>query len=80
MVPARFQSFKPVEGRFPVNADEVAIDQATAQRANLRIGGEMIVAGSVPARAYRIVGILEFGGGESFGAEPPTRGRVLSFD
>ncbi len=32
-----------------------------------RFGQEMIVAGSAPARRYRIVGILKFGGGESFG-------------
>ena len=66
-VPAPFNSFKPVQGRFPVSAEEVAIDQATAQRSNLKLGDRMIVAGSAPARTYTIVGILRFGGGESFG-------------
>jgi putative ABC transport system permease protein len=66
-VPAPFNSFKPVQGRFPVSADEVAIDEATATRSNLKLGSRMIVAGSAPARAYTIVGILRFGGGESFG-------------
>ena len=66
-VPAPFNSFKPVQGRFPVSAEEVAIDQATAQRSNLKLGDQMIVAGSAPARTYTIVGILRFGGGESFG-------------
>ena len=65
--PPRFESFKPIEGRFPLNSDEVAIDQATAERANLKIGQQMIVAGSAPAKRYTIVGILKFGGGQSFG-------------
>jgi putative ABC transport system permease protein len=66
-VPPPFNSFKPVHGRFPVSATEVAIDEATAQRSHLALGQQLIVAGSAPARAYTIVGILRFGGGESFG-------------
>jgi putative ABC transport system permease protein len=66
-VPARFESFKPVQGRFPASAREVSIDQATAERANLKIGEQMIVAGSTVAHRYTIVGILRFGGGQSFG-------------
>jgi putative ABC transport system permease protein len=65
--PNRFESFKAVKGRFPVNADEVAIDEQTANRHNLKLGQQMIVAGSAPARRYTIVGITRFGGGESFG-------------
>jgi len=67
LVPPPFNAFKPVEGHFPENAEQVAIDQDTAERHNLRIGQQMIVAGSAPARTYTIVGILRFGGGESFG-------------
>src|SRR5258708_5562776 len=66
-VPARFESFKPIKGLFPATADEVAIDEATANRANLKLGQQMIVAGSAPAKRYTIVGITRFGGGESFG-------------
>jgi putative ABC transport system permease protein len=65
--PKRFESFEPIAGRFPVNADELAIDQATANRSNLKLGGEMQVAGSAPARRYRIVGIVKFAGSKSFG-------------
>ena len=65
--PKRFESFTTVHGRFPVNADEVAIDEATAKRHNLKLGQQMIVAGSAPAKRYTIVGITRFGGGESFG-------------
>src|SRR5207248_5824107 len=54
--PKRFESFKAVHGRFAVNASEVAIDEATAKRHNLRLGQQMIVAGLAPARRYTIVG------------------------
>jgi putative ABC transport system permease protein len=65
--PKRFESFKAVHGRFPVNAEEVAIDEASAKRHSLELGQQMIVAGSAPAKRYTIVGITRFGGGESFG-------------
>src|SRR3981081_1272097 len=65
--PKRFESFKPVQGRFPLTADEVAIDEQTAKRHNLKLGQQMIVAGSAPAKRYTIVGLTRFGGGESFG-------------
>jgi putative ABC transport system permease protein len=67
IVPSRFESFKPVHGTFPVNASQVAIDEATAQRAGLHVGDQMIVAGTAATGRYTIVGILRFGGGESFG-------------
>ena len=66
-MPARFESFKPVKGTFPTTAQQVAIDEATAERASLKVGERMIVAGSAPARTYTIVGITRFGGGASFG-------------
>jgi putative ABC transport system permease protein len=66
-VPPRFESFAPVIGRRPVAAGEVAIDQATAERASLHVGDEVIVAGSTIAKRYTIVGILKFAGGQSFG-------------
>jgi putative ABC transport system permease protein len=81
--PKRFESFKAVHGRLPVNADEVAIDEATAKRHNLKLGEQMIVAGSAPAKRYTIVGITRFGGGESFGGAgaailtPPEAQRVV---
>ena len=65
--PKRFESFTAQRGRFPVTADEVAIDEATADRAGLKLGQQMIVAGSAPAKRYAIVGIMKFGGGQSFG-------------
>jgi len=65
--PPRFESFTAVHGHFPSSGSEVAIDEATAERGHLKLGQEMIVAGSAPARHYTIVGILKFGGGQSFG-------------
>ncbi len=67
LVPKRFEAFKPVTGRFPVGPAEVAVDQATAERANLKLGQQIIVAGRTAAKRYTIVGVLRFGGGESFG-------------
>lgn len=67
VTPPRFESFVPVHGRFPVTAREVAIDEATVQRANLKLGQQIVVAGTAPAQRYEIVGILRFGGGQSFG-------------
>src|ERR1700733_2844140 len=67
LVPQPFESFKPIEGRFPRGASEVAIDQATSERSDLKVGGAMLIAGRAPAKRYAIVGIVKFGGGESFG-------------
>jgi putative ABC transport system permease protein len=66
-VPRRFESFSPIAGRFPANADEVAIDQATAERAGLKLGQQLQIAASAPAKRYLIVGIVKFAGSQSFG-------------
>ncbi len=65
--PPRFESFSPISGRFPTNATEVALDQATAQRANLKVGDRIRIAGSALAQTYTIVGIVKFAGSQSFG-------------
>jgi len=66
-VPARFEAFKPVRGRFPASASEVAVDQATAERTGVKLGQQIIVAGEAVAHRYTVVGLIRFGGGESFG-------------
>ncbi len=66
-IPKRFESFAPLAGRFPQTAQEVAIDQATAERAGLKLGRQVVVAGAGVARRYTIVGIVKFAGGQSFG-------------
>jgi putative ABC transport system permease protein len=65
--PKRFESYTPVEGHFPEDASEVAIDQGTAKREGLKLGGQIVVAGLAPARRYEIVGIAKFAGSQSFG-------------
>ncbi|HEX5307891.1 MAG TPA: ABC transporter permease [Solirubrobacteraceae bacterium] len=65
--PKRFESFVPVAGRFPRAAQEVAIDQATAERNGLKLGRQVVVAGASSAHRYTIVGIVKFAGGQSFG-------------
>jgi putative ABC transport system permease protein len=66
-VPGRFESFAPVQGRFPRTAPEVAIDQATAERNSLKLGQKVVVAGAAFAHRYTVVGIVKFAGGQSFG-------------
>src|ERR1041385_4101062 len=66
-LPKRFESFSPVKGRLPTGSGEVAIDEATASRHGLKLGQQMLVAGSAPAKRYTIVGIVKFAGGQSFG-------------
>jgi putative ABC transport system permease protein len=66
-VPKRFESFSPIAGHFPANAEEVAIDQATAERANLKLGQQLQITASAPAKRYLIVGIVKFAGSHSFG-------------
>jgi putative ABC transport system permease protein len=65
--PKRFESYSPAQGRFPENASEVDIDQGTAKREGLKLGGQLVVAGLAPARRYTIVGIAKFAGSQSFG-------------
>jgi putative ABC transport system permease protein len=69
VLPPRFESFKPVKGRFPTGPNEVAIEQSTAERASphLQIGQQMVIAGVAPAKRYEIVGIVTFARGQSFG-------------
>jgi putative ABC transport system permease protein len=67
LVPDPFEAFKPIEGRYPRGPGETAIDQATSERSDLKLGDAMLIAGRAPAKRYTIVGIVKFGGGESFG-------------
>jgi putative ABC transport system permease protein len=67
VVPPRFESFKPVKGHLPSQAGEVAIDEATAERKDVKIGQQIIVAGRAAAKQYTVVGVVKFASGESFG-------------
>jgi putative ABC transport system permease protein len=65
--PPRFESFTAAKGHLPSAADQVAIDEATAQREHLKLGQQIVIAGRSPARRYTIAGIAKFAGSESFG-------------
>jgi putative ABC transport system permease protein len=65
--PEPFKAFTPVLGRFARNSNEVALDQATAERANLKVGEQMQIASLAPVKRYTIVGIVKFAGSQSFG-------------
>lgn len=65
--PARFESFKAIQGSLPSAEDQVAVDQATAQREHLKVGDRIVIAGRSPAMTYTISGIAKFAGSESFG-------------
>jgi putative ABC transport system permease protein len=65
--PEPFKAFTPVQGRFARNADEVALDEATAERENLKVGERMQIASLAPVKRYTIVGIVKFAGSQSFG-------------
>jgi putative ABC transport system permease protein len=65
--PPRFESFTAAKGHLPSAADQVAIDEATAQREHLKLGQQIVIAGRSPARRYTLAGIAKFAGSESFG-------------
>ena len=66
--PTRFESFTAVKGRFPLNADGGRDRRSDGRtRHTCKLGQQMLVAGSAPAKRYTIVGIRKFGGGQSFG-------------
>src|ERR1700691_2357339 len=65
--PPRFEAVTAAQGHLPSAAEEVAIDQATAQREHLRLGHQIVIAGRSPARRYTIAGLAKFAGSESFG-------------
>ena len=59
-LPARFENFSAATGALPAAANDVAIDQATAQRYSLTVGQTLRVAGGSTSVTYRISGIVRF--------------------
>lgn len=55
------------EGRAPRGPDEVAFDEASAERAEVAVGDRVYVQGDGPRRALRLVGLAGLGEGTSFG-------------
>ena len=59
--PPRFETLDYVEGRKPRSDSEVSIDTQTADTGNLKIGGQLRLAGAHEAKTYRIVGFTKLG-------------------
>ncbi|MBK5232696.1 MAG: ABC transporter permease [Thermoleophilia bacterium] len=64
--PERLESLDLVEGKFPTGPHDVSLDQAAAERADLKIGDRMQLVGTGKATPFRIVGLTQLGGA-SFG-------------
>jgi putative ABC transport system permease protein len=65
--PRQISPFTYVEGRPPKTADEIALDKFTADRHKFHIGDRIGIAGKVPKRTYKLVGIARYGDVASFG-------------
>ena len=63
-----FEPFSIVDGSHPAGASEAAIDTDTAENEGYEIGDTIRVAGSAGESEYTLVGIGEFGSGQSLGA------------
>src|SRR4051812_18623585 len=66
--PVQFEAFKAGDGRLPRVEGEVALDAATAKNKHVAIGDSVSIVGRGPAERFRVVGLVKFGGSESFGA------------
>ncbi len=65
--PEPFNPIKYVDGRAPANASEVTLDKKTADNNDFKVGDQVLVAGKLPAKRYRISGLGEFGDVSEFG-------------
>lgn len=63
----RFESFDVAEGRMPSGPDEVALDRSTANRKDFEVGGTVDIVGKEPRKTYRIVGLVQVAGVDSYG-------------
>jgi putative ABC transport system permease protein len=66
--PKPFDTLTYVEGHPPRTASEASIDQSTADREGLDIGGTLRIAGESGVKSYRIVGIQRLGNTSSGGS------------
>jgi putative ABC transport system permease protein len=66
--PEPFETLTYTQGRPPTTANEASIDESTADREGLEIGGTLRIAGDAGVKNYRIVGIQRLGDTSSGGA------------
>ena len=65
--PEPFQTLDYIEGRTPATPREASLDEAAADRSDLKIGDMIQLIGSGPAESFRLVGLTQLGGSSSFG-------------
>ena len=65
-LPKELESLDLVDGHEPLTAKEVTLDQAAADRADLKVGDRLQLVGTGKATPFRIVGLTQLGGA-SFG-------------
>jgi len=68
VAPKPFETLTYTDGEPPRTANEASIDESTADREGLEIGGTLRIAGEAGVKAYRIVGIQRLGDTSSGGA------------
>ena len=79
----RFNPLSLVEGRWPTDDGEVAVDEGTADDEKLNVGDRVGVAAIGPAEQFEIVGIAKYGDVSSLGSatfaifDIPTAQRLL---
>jgi len=66
-ISARFSPLDYTQGRSPRTADEIALDEFTADKHGFEIGERVGVLGRVEAKRYELVGVAKFGDVASFG-------------
>lgn len=60
-LPDGLEALTYVEGHQPRGPTEASIDEAAAEKSNLRLGGEIRIVGQGRARSFRLVGLTELG-------------------
>ena len=60
-MPPPFAPIGFTEGRPPKGANEIALDAATADKEDFKLGDEVTVATSAPKRAFKLVGLATIG-------------------
>jgi putative ABC transport system permease protein len=65
--PEPFSPLTYSAGRPPANGNEVVLDKSTADKHNFKVGDQVLVAGKLPAKRYRISGLAKFGDVTAFG-------------
>jgi putative ABC transport system permease protein len=65
--PEPFNPLTYSAGRAPAGANEVTLDESTADKHGFKVGDTVLVGGKLPAKRYRISGIGKFGDVSEFG-------------